>query len=326
MARKTKQKSKKKKNNNWIIVLLITIAILLIIGLFYQSNSDIFKFAKQKPLSEQKQADNKKEESNKVFKNNPRQNNITSSQEKRKETPSSKISQNSSLIGIKDLEVPAELIDRPSQIIRHAGYIVSYNGDWKIPNWVAYELTAKETNSIVKRTNKFIVDPNVKNNSAQNSDYSKSGYDRGHMAPAADMGWSETTMKESFYFSNMCPQVPSLNRGIWKNLEDKCRDWAIRDSAILITTGPINIGAKNTIGKNKVLIPSHFYKVIVSPFGRKAKGIGFIIKNEGSLESIKKFAVPIDSIEKLTEIDFFHLLPDSIEESVESNYTISDWF
>lgn len=74
------------------------------------------------------------------------------------------------------------------------------------PNWVAYELIRDELRGTVSRTDKFVVDPYVNGVSATNADYRRSGFDRGHMAPAADMTWSETAMKESFYFSNMCPQ------------------------------------------------------------------------------------------------------------------------
>ena len=139
----------------------------------------------------------------------------------------------------KDLEIPVSLIPRQEQIIRHKGYTVSYNKDLKIPNWVSYELTRQETKGKEKRGDNFIADPLVKGAIATNADYARSGYDKGHMAPAADMKWSPDVMKESFYFSNMCPQHPQLNRRGWKNLEEKIRDWAVADSAIIIICGPI---------------------------------------------------------------------------------------
>ena len=80
---------------------------------------------------------------------------------------------------------------------------------------------------------------------ATNTDYTRSGYDKGHMAPAADMKWSPEAMKESFYFSNMCPQHPQLNRRGWKNLEEKIRNWAIADSAIIITD--VDLLLKNSL-------------------------------------------------------------------------------
>ena len=154
----------------------------------------------------------------------------------------------------KDLEIPVSLIPRQEQIIRHKGYTVSYNKDLKIPNWVSYELTRQETKGKEKRGDNFIADPLVKGAIATNADYARSGYDKGHMAPAADMKWSPDVMKESFYFSNMCPQHPQLNRRGWKNLEEKIRDWAVADSAIIIICGPIIDKPSKTIGKNKVTV------------------------------------------------------------------------
>ena len=87
----------------------------------------------------------------------------------------------------KDLEIPISLIPRQEQIIRHKGYTVSYNKDLKIPNWVSYELTRQETKGKEKRGDNFIADPLVKGAIATNADYARSGYDKGHMAPAADM-------------------------------------------------------------------------------------------------------------------------------------------
>ena len=179
----------------------------------------------------------------------------------------------------------------------------------------------------MKRTNKFVIDPTVaKGTSATNDDYARSGYDRGHMAPAADMTWDKDAMKESFYFSNMTPQAPSLNRGIWKNLEDKSREWARRDSAICIITGPIVRKNSEKIGKRNVVVPSHFFKVIFSPYSKNPQAIGFIFKNEGSLKTLSEFAVSVDSIEKVTGIDFLHILPDTMEDRVERSYNLKYWF
>jgi endonuclease G len=227
---------------------------------------------------------------------------------------------------IRDLDIPAELGDRAEQIIRHSGYTVSYNKHWCISNGVGYELTREETKGTEKRTNKFVVDPQVKGATATDADYRGSGYDRGHLAPAADMTWSQQAMKESFYFSNMTPQAPSLNRGIWKQLEDKARRWAERDSAIYIVCGPLVSEKSKTIGKNRVVVPDGFYKVILSPYGAKPKAIGFLFANEGSLQPLESFAVPVDSVERLTGIDFFYQLPDDLESRIERSYSLSDWF
>ncbi|MCH5328639.1 MAG: DNA/RNA non-specific endonuclease [Coprobacter sp.] len=224
-----------------------------------------------------------------------------------------------------DLEIPAPLKDRAEQKIRHTGYTVSYNKQWKIPNWVAYELTPDELNGNAKRTNKFTVDPMVKGVSATNTDYTRSGLDRGHMAPAGDMTWDETAMQESFYFSNMCPQEPGLNRGVWKSLEEKVRDWVTIDSTLYIVCGPLSEEKDKTIGKNKVKVPHGFYKVILAPWTSTPKGIAFIFANKNEKNRLETYAVPIDSVETLTGIDFFPSLPDELEEEIDSTVRIEDW-
>lgn len=224
-----------------------------------------------------------------------------------------------------DLERPILITSRPEQIINHAGYSVSFNSEWHIPNWVSYELTQDETMGNLKRTDKFVIDPEVSSICATNEDYSHSGYDRGHMAPAADMKWNSTVMKECFYFSNMCPQKHSLNAGRWKTLEEKVRDWAQQDSAIVVICGPIVEKGYQTIGSNKVVVPQRFFKVILAPYSRSPKAIGFIMKNDKEALPLGSYAVTVDSVEKLTGMDFFSALPDDIENKVESNMNTSTW-
>lgn len=225
----------------------------------------------------------------------------------------------------KELEIPISLTPRQEQIIHHTGYTVSYNKDLKLPNWVSYELTRKETKGKEKRNDRFIADPLVTGSIATNADYTRSGYDKGHMAPAADMKWSPQAMKESFYFSNMCPQHPQLNRRGWKNLEEKIRDWAIADSAIIIICGPIVAKQPKTIGKNKVVVPQQFFKVVLSPFVNPMRAIGFLFNNKQAVEPLSTYVVTIDSIERLTNMDFFASLPDEIENKIEAEANYFQW-
>ncbi len=225
----------------------------------------------------------------------------------------------------KELKIPTSLTPRQEQIIHHTGYTVSYNKDLKLPNWVSYELTRKETKGKEKRNDRFIADPLVIGSIATNADYTRSGYDKGHMAPAADMKWSSQAMKESFYFSNMCPQHPQLNRRGWKNLEEKIRDWAIADSAIVIICGPIVSKQPKTIGKNKVVVPQQFFKVILSPYVKPMRAIGFLFNNKQAVEPLSTYAVTIDSIERLTNMDFFASLPDEIENKIEAEANYFQW-
>ncbi len=224
---------------------------------------------------------------------------------------------------IKSLELPK--ITKRDVIIKHTGYTLSYNEQHEQANWVAYELTAEETHKSFERTNKFIPDPDVSTGSATDADYRSSGYDRGHLAPAADMGWSETTMRESFYFSNMSPQVPAFNRGIWKELEEQVRQWAIDNRKIYVVTGPILENNLPTIGENHVSVPKAYYKVILDYTEPGLKGIGFIIPNAASSKPVSTFAIPIDSVEKVARINFFPALPDEQERAIEKSVCLSCW-
>ena len=224
---------------------------------------------------------------------------------------------------IAKLEIPK--INPKEIIITHTGFSLVYDETHKQANWVAYDLTKEETNKIVERTDRFIPDPKVKTGTANDKDYSGSGYDKGHLAPASDMGWSSTTMAESFYYSNICPQYPSFNRGVWKRLEELVRTWAIENDTIYIATGPVLTTGLTTIGANKVSVPKYFYKVILDYSIPNIKGIGFVISNSDSSEPLQNFAVTIDSVEKLTGIDFFPLLPDDQEKMIEGTLCVKCW-
>lgn len=226
-------------------------------------------------------------------------------------------------VRIDKLEIPATA---PSEkILTHTGYAFCYVEKYEQSKWVAYELTAKETKKVCKRSNKFTPDPVVSTGTACDADYLKSGYDRGHLAPAADMSWSNATMKESFYYSNMSPQVPAFNRGIWKQLEEQVRQWAIENHNIYIVTGPVLKDGLPSIGKNKVAVPEAYYKVILDYSEPEIKAIGFIIPNRGSDKALQDFAVSVDSVETVTGIDFFPKLPDNHETVIEKSLCRDCW-
>lgn len=213
----------------------------------------------------------------------------------------------------------------PSQIVNYEGMILSFNKDLHIPNWVAWELTATEVAGTFPRDDNFRGDDNVIG-SAEKWDYSYSGYDRGHMAPAGDMKWSAKAVDESFYMTNMCPQAKSLNTGAWKRLEEKCRQWAEIDSAIIVICGPIVTDPINEyIGDSKVAVPQRFFKVILSPYVENPRGIGFIMPNAKVPGGMQAAAVSIDEVEQVTGYDFFSSLPDEVENDVESQCKFHYW-
>jgi len=221
------------------------------------------------------------------------------------------------------LEIPKT--NSKDKIITHTGYSLLYNEIHEQADWIAYELSKEETIRLYERTNKFILDPKVNTITASDIDYKGSGYDRGHLAPASDMGWSSTAMKESFYYSNMSPQNPSFNRGIWKKLEELVRTWAVENNTIYIVTGPVLKGELTSIGIDKVSVPKYYFKVILDYSNPSIKGIGFVLPNAGSKEPLKNYAVTIDNVEKFTGIDFFPLLQDKQEDSIESTLCIECW-
>ena len=211
------------------------------------------------------------------------------------------------------------IIDRP-------GYALGYIEKHEQPAWVVYKLTRSEVFAkAVKRTNRFVEDPEIPTGSATAADYRRSGYDRGHLAPAADMAFSLQTMKDSFYYSNMSPQRSQFNRGIWKDLEEQVRQFAVKEEEIYVVTGPVLPDEKTiTIGPNAVTVPSHFYKVVFD-LTPPQKMIGFILPNEGSKADLRKFAVTVDAVEEATGLDFFSILPKKIQEKLESTITVNAW-
>ncbi|WP_071146111.1 DNA/RNA non-specific endonuclease [Bacteroides ihuae] len=227
-------------------------------------------------------------------------------------------------LNLQNLEIPNATTSREEQVIRHKGYIVSYNKSWKLPNWVSYELTRTELTGKAKRNNRFMSDPFVYGSSASNKDYARSGFDKGHMAPAADMKWDEVAMKESFYFSNVCPQHPELNRRKWKDLESQIRDWARVDSVLIIICGPLVDKQSKTIGRNSITVPTGFFKIILSPFPTP-RAIGFIFKNERSVANLRSYCITIDNIESISGLDFFSHLPNKLERQIESQIEFSHW-
>jgi endonuclease G len=225
---------------------------------------------------------------------------------------------------IDNLEFPETSPD--DEIISHTGFSFLYNEDHEQSSWVAYLLTSEKTVPESDRKDNFRPDPAVKTGTATNNDYKGSGYDRGHLAPCADMCWSVVAMNESFFYSNMSPQVPSFNRGIWAKLEARVRIWAKEYDSLYIVTGPVLRDGLPVIGKkNKVSVPEYYYKVVLNYTSKEIKGIGFIMPNEKSSQPLQDFAVTIDSVQKFTGINFFYQLSEDQEECAEKTLCIPCW-
>lgn len=226
---------------------------------------------------------------------------------------------------IADLELPSPV--EGEQIIRHTGYTLSYNEEAEQPSWVAYCLTRDEAvASAAEREDNFREDRAVRTGSATLDDYRSSGYDRGHMAPAADFKWSAEAMSDTFYLSNMSPQDGGLNRGLWADLEAIVRQMAVDNEKVYVVTGPVlTDGPFRTIGENRVAVPNQYYKVVLDYTDPDIKAIGFVLPNEKCEEDIQYYVRTVDEVEELTGLDFYPALPDEVEEIVESTVDIQAW-
>ncbi|MFI3320873.1 MAG: DNA/RNA non-specific endonuclease [Rikenellaceae bacterium] len=202
------------------------------------------------------------------------------------------------------------------EIIKHKYYTLSYSEKDEQAEWVYYILNPEMVGGTASRKDNFRPDPKVSTGSATLADYKASGYDRGHLCPAASMSINDEAMSESFYLSNMSPQFPSFNRGGWKRLESNVREWAVSEGEIHVVTGTILSDPLGVIGENKVTVPRAYFKAIYSP--KRSKMVGYIMPNIKIDKPIESYAVSVDSIEKVTGIDLFMGLDDELENRLES--------
>ncbi|WP_149205632.1 DNA/RNA non-specific endonuclease [Flavobacterium johnsoniae] len=192
-----------------------------------------------------------------------------------------------------------------NQIVKHKYYTLSYNEKFEQAEWVAYELKKEYLKNGNFKRPYFIEDPKVTTGSADWRNYKKSGYDKGHLCPAGDMEFSEEAYNDTFYTSNISPQKHDFNSGIWNRIEQKTRYWAGKYNDIYVVTGGVLKDTDKKIGTEKVSVPKYFYKIVLAKSGKEHKAIAFLVPNEDSDKSIYDFVVPIETVEKMTGIDFF---------------------
>jgi endonuclease G, mitochondrial len=251
----------------------------------------------------------------------PNSQNQIQDSEKEKETPNSFNESSTNTFGDFNF-LPTSTTN---QIIVHDNYTLSYVEDYEQAEWVAYELKKGRYGSQNFERPFFIEDPKVKSGSADWKNYRKSGYDKGHLCPAGDMKFSKEAFDETFFTSNISPQLHHFNDGIWNNLEQKVRYWANKYEGLYVVTGGVLTKGLETIGKEDVAVPVYFYKVLVSKVNGKYKMIGFLLPHEESDKPIYNFVVAVDEIEKKTGIDFFPKLDDTIENQLEKSSSYKEW-
>lgn len=219
---------------------------------------------------------------------------------------------------VEGLELPAYSADE--DVISYSGFTVSYNHSTLIPDWVAYKLTADELETrYTSQSSSFSKDMNIRGRQASREDYSHSGWDKGHMAPKADMRWSEKSYWESFYFTNICPQNHELNGGDWNTLENKIRGWAEKYGRVYVVCGPIvGQGSYGTIGRARVQVPDAFFKALLVPDDGSFKSVAFVFPNNGKHHRLAEYECSVDELETLIGRNLFAALDGMGLESVES--------
>jgi len=223
-------------------------------------------------------------------------------------------------------QVPEEIFPASSgEVVQHTWFALSYAEDHEQAEWVAYELTRERLDkNWAERPNTFRPDQKVRTESATPRDYNSSGYDKGHLCPAADMAFDAAAIDETFFMSNMSPQVPAFNMGIWRELEELTRDWARRFNHLYVVTGPIlTQPGQGQIGFSKVTVPAAYYKVLLAPEQQRA--IAFMLPNAVSTKPVTDFACSIDQVEERTGIDFFPRLLKGLDEELEGSLDQDAW-
>lgn len=228
-------------------------------------------------------------------------------------------------VSIENIEKVSIPNDIPSVFKEYEGFIAYFNPERHTPNCISWILHRDETQGSSDRSNKFWTDKEVEG-CPDTRDYTKSGYDRGHMCPAGEQKWSAEAMHDSFVMTNICPQKHELNSGAWKTLEEKERLWANRDSILVIAAGPIyNSPDPERIGQTGVAVPDAFFKVLLAPYASPIRAIGFVYPNMKSPGNMENYATTVDEVEKITGYDFFASLPDDSEYQVESVASFKEW-
>lgn len=205
-------------------------------------------------------------------------------------------------------------------ILKRTAYTCSYNPATRQPNYVSWTLTPQKTKGTVQRERQFSEDPDLAPTQRSTpDDYYHSGYDRGHMCPAADCKWSREAMKQSFYLSNICPQSGSLNGGDWQVLEKACRDRASsRGDTLYIISGPIFDNPSPRRLNKRVPVPDRFFKTIVCLNQGREYGVGFVYTNNSTDQPMADCACTIDQIEEITGYDLYSNLPKKQQRKLEA--------
>ena len=216
-------------------------------------------------------------------------------------------------------------VTSPALVFDYSGFVLEFDTLNRSAKWVCYALCKDNLGDGVERSGNFRMERRLGDRSPRDSDYRNSGYDRGHLAPAADMSYSAASMYDSFFLTNASPQIPGFNRGIWKSLEEKVREIAMEKDSIWVVTGPVLQPGLPKLGTSGLSIPEIYFKVLYKPSPVDPQGIAFLLRNETSVGELHHFAVSIDSVEQLSGIDFFPWFMPNLEQAVEKSFSLAFW-
>ena len=245
------------------------------------------------------------------------------------------------------LEIPALKGGSMNQFITHTTkrngkdyptYSLEYSYKYKHSYWIAYRFD-NTTGGNVGRNEAYKPDPELPSQyAAKHNDYTNSGYTRGHLCASSDRQYSKEANQQTFYMSNISPQSGNgfnQSGSAWNTGEDKVQAWGYNisrstDTLYVVKGGTIGEGMIKGYIKNEIAIPKYFFMAVLFRSGDNYKAIGFYmphenLKDDPDKKDPKKYLMSIDALEQETGIDFFHNLPDNIENTVEATYNVNDW-
>jgi len=213
-------------------------------------------------------------------------------------------------------------------------YSMMYDKKEKIAYWVAYPHHQSYIGS-AGRTDNWQLDPSISSVYQPNYFATISGYDRGHQIPSADRTVTLEANSQTFYFTNMTPQLGALNQQLWANLEGQVRGWMSASDTLYVVSGAIlkTIGGNETVNYAtdskgvKVAVPNYYYKVLLRLKSGKYDSIGFWLEHRayGNGQATASITKSVDQIEQLTGFNFFSSLPKTIQDETEATSIPSNW-
>lgn len=226
----------------------------------------------------------------------------------------------SCLVEVSHVGLPAH--DPQTETIRLCWitHALAYSAQSRLAAWVAEDLRVEMlTGPANRRTERFRVDPDLPHRiSAQLADYKDSGFDRGHLAPAADFKFNQKQMSLTFRLSNVAPQIGNgFNRGVWRRLETATRAWVSARRQLYVFTGPVIEPNGTTIGKGRIPVPVAFFKIVYDPESRIA--LSFLLPHRKmASHTWPDHQVRVDDVERVTNLDFFPNLEEQEERQMEA--------